>query len=161
MKCYIDKPYPSIRVEEKNEDYAKLLLKNFAGKVSEDTAIHLYLFQMLILKDDCKELANALEKIAIVEMHHLEMLGETIKLLGIKPVYGTMIGDYFNPWNGNNVNYTIKKEDMLKINIKAEEKAIKNYQQNIALINDKYIKVLLARIIEDEKLHIKIFKSFL
>lgn len=161
MKYYVDKPYPPIKVEEKNENYARLLLKNFAGEISEDTAIHLYIYQTLILKDDNKDLADTLKRIAIVEMHHLDMLGEVIKLLGVKPVYGTMIDNYFKPWSGAYVDYTIGLKEMLNIDIENEETAIRNYQKSIELIEDKYIRKLLERIIEDEMLHIKIFKSFL
>ena len=46
-------------------------------------------------------------------------------------------------------------------NIKKEYMAISKYEKHIAMINDKYIKRSLARIIEDEKIHIICFKNYL
>lgn len=158
MKCFVDKPYPPIKVTKANKEYAKLLLKNYAGQISEDTAIHLYMYQSLVCSDE--DLAKTLKDIAIVEMHHLEMLGELITLLGVKPVYGTIKNDYFKPWTSTNVNYNICLKNMLEIDIKNEEIAIKNYKENINCIDDIFIINILERIIEDEVLHIKIFKYY-
>lgn len=77
-------PYPDIKVEKENIEYAKFLSYPYAGLVSEDTATHLYMYQSFILGD---EIGNILEKIAIVEMKHLELLAKTINLLGLKPEY--------------------------------------------------------------------------
>ena len=70
-------PYPDIKVEKENIEYAELLSYPYVGLVSEDTATHLYMYQSFILDG---EISNILEKIAIVEMHHLELLAKTIKL---------------------------------------------------------------------------------
>lgn len=59
--------------------------------------------------------------------------------------------------NSSFVNYTTNIIDMLKSDIAIEEEAIRNYSNHIKIINDKYIKALLYRIIEDEKMHIKCF----
>ena len=45
-------PYPEIRVEKENIEYAKLLMYPYASMVSEDTATHLYMFQSFILDDE-------------------------------------------------------------------------------------------------------------
>ena len=50
---------------------------------------------------------------------------------------------------------------MLRSDIKIEEEAIRKYRYHISLINDKYIKALLYRIIEDEEVHIKCFNMLL
>ena len=147
-------PYPEIKVEKENIEYAKLLMYPYASMVSEDTATHIYMFQSFILDD---EIGKILENIAIVEMHHLEMLAKTINLLGLKPEYKS--NDI--PWNSNYVNYNTNLKDILKINIAAETLAIKNYQNLIKVIDDKYIKELLKRIIIDEEIHLKIFNDLL
>ena len=145
-------PYPDIKVEKENIEYAKLLSYPYAGLVSEDTATHLYMYQSFILDD---EVGNILEKIAIVEMKHLELLAKTINLLGLKPEY--KVNDI--PWTTNYVDYNNNLKDILKINIEAETLAIKNYNNLIKVIDDKYIKELLKRIIIDEEIHLKIFKD--
>ena len=145
-------PYPDIKVEKENIEYAKLLMYPYASMVSEDTATHLYMYQSFILDNN---IGKILENIAIVEMHHLEMLAKTINLLGLKPEYKS--NDI--PWTSNYVNYNTNLKDILKINIEAETLAIKNYQNLIKVINDKYIKKMLERIIVDEEIHLKIFND--
>lgn len=145
-------PYPDIKVEKENIEYAKLLMYPYASMISEDTATHLYMYQSFILDDN---IGKILENIAIVEMHHLEMLAKTINLLGLKPEYKS--NDI--PWTSNYVNYNTNLKDILKINIEAETLAIKNYQNLIKVINDKYIKKMLERIIVDEEIHLKIFND--
>ena len=145
-------PYPDIKVEKENIEYAKLLMYPYASMISEDTATHLYMYQSFILDDN---IGKILENIAIVEMHHLEMLAKTINLLGLKPEYKS--NDI--PWTSNYINYTNNIKDILKINIEAETLAIKNYQNLIKVINDKYIKKMLERIIVDEEIHLKIFND--
>lgn len=145
-------PYPDIKVEKENIEYAKLLMYPYASMISEDTATHLYMYQSFILDDN---IGRILENIAIVEMHHLEMLAKTINLLGLKPEYKS--NDI--PWTSNYVNYNTNLKDILKINIEAETLAIKNYQNLIKVINDKYIRKMLERIIVDEEIHLKIFND--
>lgn len=145
-------PYPDIKVEKENIEYAKLLMYPYASMISEDTATHLYMYQSFILDNN---IGKILENIAIVEMHHLEMLAKTINLLGLKPEYKS--NDI--PWTSNYVNYNTNLKDILKINIEAETLAIKNYQNLIKVINDKYIRKMLERIIVDEEIHLKIFND--
>ncbi len=160
MNYKSDKPYPIPRVEAKNQYYAKLLLEDYAGSVSEDTAIHLYLFQSLALKNE-KEFVDVIKHISEVEMHHLRLLGETIQLLGVKPVYGSISSlNMFKPWSSINVNYSTDLKKILEFNIRSEQNAIKNYQYHRSIIKDQYIKHLLSRIIEDEEIHLSFFLTF-
>lgn len=154
-----DKPYPSICVEKRNKDYAKLLLNDYAGEISEDFAIHQYFYQSLIIND--KDISDALMQISKVEMHHLAILGKVITQLGIKPIFGTIDNNHFTPWSTSAINYSVKLKDMLIQDIKHEKDAIIKYKKHADEINDKCIKKILYRIIEDELLHIKYFYSIL
>ncbi|MEG2322114.1 MAG: manganese catalase family protein [Bacilli bacterium] len=148
-------PYPEIKVERTNIEEAKILLYSYAGIVSELTAINQYMYQAFTLNN---QYANTVKKIGIVEMHHLELLGETIAMLGLDPKYITYnFNNEIIPWNSNYINYS--KTDILNLNILGEQEAINNYQKTISLISDKYVKSLLERIILDEEIHIKIFKE--
>lgn len=162
MEYHAKNPYPIPRVEKENREYGYLLLQDYAGEVSEDTAIHLYFYQYFIKQNKDPELAEALKKIAIVEMHHLELLGETILLLGVDPKYrikGTPFQqDIF--WNASYVNYEQRTKALLEVNMASERKAIQNYMLHRKIIKDPYIQQLLTRIIEDEEVHLKIFKYF-
>lgn len=151
--------YPELKVECKNINYANLLLQDYAGSVSELTAVNLYIFQNISSMNEFKDYSKFIKNIAIVEMKHLHLLGETIKLLGVKPVYTNSLCPCGQFWTGAYVNYTNRILDMLLEDIKSEKQAIINYEKHICLIKDRYIRKLLARIIEDEKLHLKLFKE--
>ncbi len=163
MNCRVDKPYPEIKVEKKNIEYAKLLLNDYASAVGEDRAIHQYIYQNFDKFNEDPVFAKTLSQIAMVEMKHLELLGETIKLLGINPEFRFVDKNtnYLVYWNSSYVNYTTNIIEMLKSDILIEKEAIKNYRYHISIINDKYIKALLYRIIEDEQMHIKCFNMLL
>ena len=154
-------PYPTPRVEETNRKYALILLSNYAGDISEETAIHQYLFQYLMKNNELEEFASAMIQISTVEMEHLRLLGETIKLLGIMPVFGkTEQNKNYKPWCSNNVNYTTDIKTIILQNIKYENEAIKKYKYSYSQIKDVYVRELINRIIEDELIHIEIFKNF-
>ena len=163
MKYYVEKPYPEVRVEKKNSYYADLLLNDYAGITSELSAITSYSYQNFILFKNYEEIAHNLIKIAIVEMHHLELLGKTIFLLGKNPyfIYKDKNNCSYKYWNSS---FTSQNTDILKLlrnNILSEEIAISNYEYHLSLINDIYVKEILARIIADERQHIKCFQVML
>ena len=162
MKCYVDLPYPEIRVEKPNIEYAKILSNAYAGKISEQTAILLYIFEHMTLNGEFKEYSETLKKIAIVEMHHLEMLGETIRLLGMEPVFMSYDKNKNGlvPWKATYVNYNVNVKDIVNIDINEEERTIEYYNYVLEVVKDKYIRKLIERIIKDEELHLKIFKEF-
>lgn len=163
MKVKLDIPYPEVKVEEENLYYADLLSQDYAGVVSETTAGMLYSYQHFNTFNSNEEFSKVIEEISIVEMMHLEMLGKTIKLLGKEPVYKTCESSRGNcvMWSASNVKYDTDIKDMLKTNIRGEMQAVKNYEHHIKIIEDKYIKELLERIILDEKRHIEIFETLL
>lgn len=161
MKVKLDIPYPEVKVEEKNSYYADLLSEDYAGRVSETTAVLLYSYQHFNMFDSNKEFSKIIEDISIVEMKHLEMLGKTIKLLGKEPIYKTCEasrGDCVM-WSASNIDYSSRLKEMLEFDISAESNAIMTYQNHKKVIKDKYIKNMLDRIILDEKRHLEIFKN--
>lgn len=153
--------YPIPEVEQQNIEYAKLLLQDYAGETSEDTAVHLYMFQSLVLNKKYSKLANDLFHIGIVEMHHLKLLGKTIQLLGLSPEFVTYQAnnELKNYWSSNNVIYATDVMDILKIDIEREPQAIEHYFSHYKIIKDPYIQNLLLRIIEDEKIHLEYFEK--
>lgn len=157
MNCKLDKPYPPVEVERENVEYAKILLEDYAGELGEDTAIHEYLFQSLVVEKE----KNFFKEIAVVEMHHLFILGELIWKLGYCPAFYT-IDSSINcpiPWTSKYLNYSLNLRDILLEDIEREQKTIKRYQKHIEEIADPYIQKILARIIEDEELHIHCLKT--
>lgn len=163
MECLINKPYPTIRVERPNIKYANLLLDDYAGSKSELTSITQYVYQDFDKFNTFTNLSETLSQIAMVEMKHLELLGKTIKLLGLNPelVFPSFPTRSYTYWDSHYVNYTTDIVSMLQSDIEIERIAIKNYLYHISIIEDKYIRALLYRIIEDEERHIECFQSLL
>lgn len=78
-------PYPPIKVEGKNHHYAQLLGQDLASSWGEMSAIYGYLYQHWILNKPQAALQTVLFRIAKVEMHHLNILGQLIRMLGGDP----------------------------------------------------------------------------
>jgi len=81
MKYRVELPYPSVAEIQRNPEIAKLIMHAYAGEVSEDTAIHQYLFQSVILQEKNPEVSKILEQISEVEMRHFRLLAEMIRNL--------------------------------------------------------------------------------
>ena len=155
-KYKVDKPYPKVEIDSYNKYYASLLMDDYASIDSEYTAISQYVFGHILAGD--QEVADTFLGIGIVEMTHLDMLGDVILDLGVYPKFRSGDGEV---WNSNFVPYGNSTRERLELAIKAEYGAIAQYREHICKIKDKEIDALLERIILDEELHIKIFKKLL
>ncbi len=159
MEYCMNIPYPKIKVDKKDIEIAKEILSSYAGRVSEDSAIHDYVFQMMM--QDNEEIKKILKEISIVEMHHLEILGNLIYQLGLTPLFASVVEDKTKWFSGEYVNYEKNWEQTLRDNIYQEEAAIRNYEKIILKTNDENVKHILKRIILDERIHIEIFAKLL
>ncbi|AZV56907.1 ferritin-like domain-containing protein [Clostridium sp. AWRP] len=155
-KYIVNLPYPKLRVERTNIGYANILLKDYAGEVSEFTAVSLYVYQHMVSEGRFEDYAKVIGGISMAEMKHLELIGKTIKLLGIKPIYINSACPPGQLWTPAYVNFITFIKAMLLEDIKSEKKAIKNYKYHISIIRDRYIQELIERIIMDEELHLKL-----
>ncbi len=153
-------PYPIPKVREKNKYFASLLLKDYAGTAGELTAIHQYIFQYITFQDSCPHFANLTRQIALVEMHHLALLGKTIQLLGIEPIFHCTEDSKTRFWNTQFIYYQKDIYSQLSASIKHETVAVHNYLRHQYDIKDPFIQDLLARIIADEKYHLQLFTEF-
>ncbi|WP_102401125.1 ferritin-like domain-containing protein [Haloimpatiens massiliensis] len=154
-------PYPEVKVLRPNLYYASILMDDYAGMVSEFTAISQYLYHYFFFKDISDELGELLENVSITEMLHMEILANVIKKLGGNPVIRGSYSTCGNFWNGSFIYYGITLCERLKADIDSEYKAIDEYQKHIFAIEDPYIKAILKRIILDEKVHIRLFNEAL
>lgn len=149
-------PYPEVKVSAPNSYYAKLIMDDYAGKISEFTAIAQYLHHNFTIKSKYPDLAKIIESISITEMHHIEMLADMLKKLGVDPIFKNGSNTL---WTASYVYYGVNVCDKLKSDLKSEYDAIKNYEIHIQLIKDPYIQEVLKRIVLDEKVHVKIFEE--
>lgn len=154
-------PYPEVKVMRPNLCYACLLMDDYAGVISEFTAISQYLYHSFFFKDIDDELGKLLENVAIVEMLHMGILASVIIKLGGNPQIRGSYSTCNNFWNGSFVYYGEELCEQLKANIDSEYKAIREYRKHISMIQDPYIKAILQRIILDEKVHIRLFNKAL
>ena len=155
LNCLVNKPYPKIKVEKKSKQVSDILSYLYASNEGELTAILQYSYETFLIKEE--EIRSIIKQISIVEMHHLEILGKTIDLLGFNPYFGEVCKNKINYWNGDFVYYDTDLKTMLGINIEEEKNAIKNYQMALNVIDDIYVKESIKRILEDEYLHLEIF----
>ncbi|MDP2872393.1 MAG: manganese catalase family protein [Bacillota bacterium] len=148
-------PYPDPAVKAPSPEYAALLLDDFAGRDGELTAICQYSYHHLVVPDHLAWIADLLEDVAIVEMRHLELLGETIRLLGADPRF---YGEDGVSWDARSVAYRDNLRLQLEADVEAERGAIAQYERHFSLIADPHIRQLLTRIIADEQLHLFLFR---
>jgi len=140
---------------------------------SEIQAITQYIYHSKTIHN--KEISNALMCIALVEMNHMDTLGELIPLLGGKPFYQNSSKNFWMSGNipyvdkniiYENESYTEKEEKVrtiqkLERNIISEINAINNYKVILDSIKDVYLEKIILKIISDEQVHKKIFQNIL
>ena len=159
--CTLPMPYPEIRVEGENKNYAKMLSIAYAGADGELSAILNYIYSHIVTEGKKPySLCDVFECIAVVEMRHFETLGKLIFLLGEDPKFYSAMGrpSYFNT---GTLSYANDVSQILKNSIAGEKKAVDLYRELSKVISDIYIKQILDRIILDEEHHIKIFSELL
>ena len=165
-KVSADMPYPPIRVERPNLRYAGILSFDFAAPNSELTAVNQYLYQNWVLRPKYQDIAEITKDVAKVEMHHLQILGSLIVLLGGNPTYSVIKKDANQKecvcvWNGTILSYTTVLRQATINNIKMEQQTINTYRTHMKIIKDRHINAILERIIADELIHLNIFNDIL
>ncbi len=159
LPCRFPEPYPEVMVAEPNAVYAQMLLDAFAnGGAAELTAITQYFHHSLVMEN--QEVANLLLCIALVEMLHLDLIGELIEQLGGDPRFWRANTAY---WSGGNVAYGIEQNvgELLRLDIESEETAIDAYERLLHEIDDPGVQRVLMRIIRDEQVHLHLFQQAL
>ena len=82
--CQSPLPYPPIAAQIKSPAYAQAMLSNMSSSVSEMCAVSLYFYNRL-LSHEQKGLADIFSRMAVVEMHHLEIFGTLALQMGLDP----------------------------------------------------------------------------
>jgi len=157
--CALPTPYPEVKVQRPNRFYAQLLLEDYAGQVSEMTAINQYFYHYIVFDDKYDDLAELEECLSIIEMMHFEILAKTIRLLGVDPQIYTLTNNKRTYWNAEYVYYGDSICDRIAADIAAEKSAIAQYRKHQQLIKDPFIQDILERIILDEEHHLMLFNQ--
>lgn len=151
-------PYPQIPNVYPNPRYAQMLLDDFGGELGELSATTQYIYEHINLREE-KEISVIMRNIAIMEMKHLDILGEIIKKMGGNPFY---TDSNHRAWTAKNVKYhTCDLEETMKYNIMTEDAAILGYRKAIRATNQMGLKRVFERIIIDENSHKEIFRKII
>ncbi|MGN0145171.1 MAG: ferritin family protein [Clostridium sp.] len=153
--------YPKIQVQKENQEYAQILCNDFSGEISEFSTIAQYTNHEIRMFNKYNNAHKVLSSIAQTEMMHLQIIGKLIVLLGGALNYSYVKNDSCSIWTSKFVNYGTNFVNMILLDINNEYKAIRQYEEHIKLIDDKYIKEILRRIIIDEKYHIELLSELL
>ena len=155
-------PYPPIRVNGKNQNYADLLSVDYCGSVSEMSAITQYINNESRLSFGKCSLAKVLLGIGMAEMMHLQKLGEMISLLGGNVDFSAKQRDgRRRMWTPEYLTLPEHAGQMLLADIEAEKAAIHQYKMHIKMIQDNDVNAVLARIIKDEEYHIMLLQALM
>ena len=150
--------YPEVMITTKDRNTANILQNLYCDCNSETEAVLGYIYQYYITQPMEEDIAEIFEKISITEMRHHELLGKTIVKLGGVPYY---VNGRNMPFRISCISPTRNLKEILRNNIKDEERAIENYERAIDRIDNDSIKDLLKRIIEDEQVHLKTLQTIL
>lgn len=158
-----EEAYPEITAGVQNIRIARALAANVASTQGEDAAIHRYLYQHWRFAQKQEAFTQCIKKIAIVEMHHLDIFGELIRQLGGDPRFCHYAAGRCLPFYTGCLTYPRRLEHAVAANLAAEKhtyatylRQAKTFRQSAPCVAD-----ILERIAQDEKLHIEIFQRWL
>ena len=158
----VDLPYPTIQGIGKDLQSAKIISPAYADRGSEMTAILQYVFQSIVLSGkNLKEYADTLDRIAIAEMRHLDILGSLLFELGVLPVYSSRPPRKFDFYSTAAVSYATDPQKMIMDDIMGETQAILSYEEMVRELQNESVAAIIERIILNEKLHLETLKAML
>ena len=156
-----DLPYPPVQAETHQRDYAYAMLSNIGSSNSEMSAVSRYFYNSVITNSDYGDFARCFHKIAIVEMHHLNIFATLALQSGADPRLWSLQGRRMAYWTPGFNNYPREIRAIIESSIRDEENAIRKYTRQSQTIRDVNIVENLNRIILDEQLHIETLQSML
>ena len=157
----VDLPYPEVRTNSRNPEYAYAMLSNVGSSNSEMSAVSLYFYNSVILNPEYKNFAHCFHGISIVEMRHLDMFADLAFQMGLDPRLWSIKNKKMIYWTPTYINYPREIKAVIYNSIKGENAAIQKYRKQADTIRDANIVAILKRIILDEERHIEIFNSML
>lgn len=142
--------YPEINFRCRDPQALALLYPLYAGAGSELTAILQYTYQHLICCPP--QVADTLSGISMVEMHHLELLGQLIRSFGGDPRFCQPSRRQW--WSGDMACYDNRLCKLLLKDLSDEHNAVTAYLFAAQRISQPCAAALLRRIAKDEEHHI-------
>lgn len=158
----VNQPYPTTDGISADALSLRIVSPAYASPESELNAILQYIYHSLNFeKCGYQEIADTLVGIAITEMRHLDILGGLILVLGAQPVFAQFPASCFNFYSAKYVAYSRSLKNMLEDDIIGEKHAIAGYERMLRCLKNEQVKAIIARILEDEKLHLEVLENIL
>ncbi|MCH5148254.1 MAG: manganese catalase family protein [Clostridiales bacterium] len=158
----LDLPFPSTDKITPDALTLRIISPEYASASGELTAVLQYIYQSFFFKKEgYDEIADTLEAIAIAEMIHFKLLGETVLALGAAPIYTQYPPSPFNFYSTKYVTYSRTLKDMLEDDIRAERHAIRSYENMLRRLKNQQVSSIIERLLQDEKLHLQTFTQIL
>lgn len=157
-----DSEYPTTENLAHDACSVSIISPAFASPSGELNSILQYFYHYFNFeKQGYDEYASVLESIAIAEMLHLKLLGQTITALGAQPIYCQNPPTAYNFYSTKYVTYSREFVNMIEDDILGERHAISQYSRMILRLKNEQVKKIVSRILEDEKLHLEKLKQIL
>lgn len=152
----VNLPYPSLSGISEDIQSAKIIAPAYAAAHSETTAIFQYIYHsMWFGKENDESLKDLVEGIAVCEMRHLDILGNTFLKLGADPKFVAQPAAPSPYYNTSTVAYSKTKTKMLLDDIAGEMGAIKGYEAMLKTLRNEAVAAVVQRVLLDEYLHLE------
>lgn len=152
-------PYPPVTVCGRNAEYAAAMTDNIGACNSEMSAVSLYFYNSVIVRENFPEVAQCFHGISVVEMHHMDIYARLAFQLGADPRLWHCRNGKMVWWSPECNRYPDCILPLLENARQGELDAIDKYRKQTHWIQDKYVLANLNRIILDEELHVRIFEQ--
>ncbi len=156
----VDLPYPRVDRVCCDIHSATVISPAYCGSYGELSAILGYTYQKFNFESAFEEqTAELFQGIAIAEMHHFDILGNTLSALGVDPVF-TVCPPYKSEfYSTSSLTYSRYPQKMLMDAITRELVAINEYKSIIKRLKNEQVVAVIKRIILDEELHVEVLKE--
>ncbi len=155
-----DLPYPSVDSLTKDVRSGNIISFAYATLRGELTATLQYTYHHFYLSNYDAEDSQLLMSIAIAEMKHIDILGESMLKLGVSPKY-VQHPNTQAFYNTSTVSQSTTPQKMLMDDIQGEMNAICDYQKMLYTLKNEQVEAIIQRIILDEQLHLETLKKML
>lgn len=155
-------PFPSTKDLCEDAYSLRIISPAYASSTGELNSTLQYIYHSFFFgKCGYEDVAEKLVSIAVAEMLHINILGQTILALGAPPVYCRNPSTGFDFYSTKYVAYSRSLNYMLEDDILGEKQAILEYDCMIKKLKNQQVKKIVSRIRDDEILHLETLQNIL
>ena len=155
-----DLPYPSVDDLRPDVRSGQIISFAYATLKGELTTTLQYTYHHFYFGAIDKEDADTIMRIAIAEMKHIDILGESMLKLGVDPKY-IQCPNTKTYYDTSTVSQSKTAQKMLMDDIEGEMNAIADYHKMLFILKNEQVSAIIQRIVLDEQLHLETLKKML